>query len=78
MVWTDVAVVSLDAELRAQRVGEAQDAVTVLSPRAVVIAVVEPHAVGEAGQRGQDLAVIHELLHTRKGSGGCHMPYTEP
>ena len=41
------AVVSLDAELRAQRVGEAQDAVTVLSPRAVVIAVVEPHAVGE-------------------------------
>jgi len=33
--------------------------------------------VGVTGERGQDLAVVHELLHTPQGSGGCHMPYTE-
>src|SRR5205085_6864483 len=52
-----------DAQFAPERGGEAERARAVLGPRAVVLAVVEAHAVGVALDGRDQLAVIDELLH---------------
>ena len=58
----------LDAELVAQRVGQAEHPVTVLAERAAVGAVDDRiWPVGERVEAGQEQSVVDELLHGAAG-----------
>src|SRR5207244_11168998 len=57
------AVALVHAQLAPQGVGHTQDAVAVLLPCPVVVAVVEPDPRREAVEGREQLPVVDELLH---------------